>query len=89
MTPLVAKITSLKEERSPLPGLLPAPAYPDGLTQREIDVLRLIAAGKSNQQIADELVISVHTVIYHVRNIFSKTSAANPPKPPPTPYAMV
>ena len=54
-----------------------ASELPNDLTKREVDVLRLVAAGKSNQQIADELLISVHTVIYHVRNIFSKTAASN------------
>ncbi len=53
------------------------PQYPAGLSEREAEVLRLIASGKSNQQIADELVISVNTVIRHVSNIFAKTGAAN------------
>jgi DNA-binding NarL/FixJ family response regulator len=48
-----------------------------GLSQREIEVLRLLAAGKSNQQIADALVISLNTVLRHVSNIFAKTGAAN------------
>jgi pimeloyl-ACP methyl ester carboxylesterase/DNA-binding CsgD family transcriptional regulator len=48
-----------------------------GLSTREVEVLRLLAQGKSNQQIADELVISVNTVIRHVANIFDKTGAAN------------
>jgi NarL family two-component system response regulator LiaR len=39
--------------------------------------LRLIAAGKSNQQIADELFISLNTVTHHVSNIFNKSGAAN------------
>ena len=43
-----------------------------GLTDRELEVLRLIAAGKSNRQIAAELVISEHTVARHVQNIFRK-----------------
>jgi pimeloyl-ACP methyl ester carboxylesterase/DNA-binding CsgD family transcriptional regulator len=47
------------------------------LSQREVEVLRLIAAGKSNQGIADELVISPNTVRRHVSNIFDKTGAAN------------
>jgi DNA-binding CsgD family transcriptional regulator/pimeloyl-ACP methyl ester carboxylesterase len=47
------------------------------LSDREIEVLRLIAAGKSNQQIADELVISVNTVNRHVSNIFGKISVGN------------
>ena len=53
------------------------PEYPDGLTQREVEVLRIIALGKSNQEIADELVISPYTVVHHVTNILAKTSTAN------------
>jgi DNA-binding CsgD family transcriptional regulator/tetratricopeptide (TPR) repeat protein len=53
------------------------PEYPDGLTQREVEVLRLIALGKSNQEIAKELFISLRTVANHVTNILNKTSAAN------------
>ena len=52
-------------------------AAPDGLSAREVEVLRLIAAGRSNQQIADELVISLNTVARHVSNIFDKTGVAN------------
>ena len=50
---------------------------PDGLTPREMEVLRLIANGKSNQDIATELVISVNTVTNHVKNILGKTGCAN------------
>ena len=49
----------------------------DGLSNREVEVLRLIAGGRSNQQIADELVISINTVGRHVSNIFDKIGAAN------------
>ncbi len=52
-------------------------AYPDCLTQREVDVLRLIACGKTNREIAEELFISRNTVIRHVSNIFVKTGSAN------------
>ena len=48
-----------------------------GLSQREIEVLRLIAGGRSNQQIADELVISVNTVNRHISHIFDKIGVAN------------
>jgi pimeloyl-ACP methyl ester carboxylesterase len=61
-----------------LPSDAPGPTtVTDGLSLRELEVLRLIAAGKSNQQIADELVISQNTVIRHVSNIFAKTGVAN------------
>jgi ATP/maltotriose-dependent transcriptional regulator MalT len=43
-----------------------------GLTARELEVLRLVAAGKSNRDIASELVISEHTVARHLQNIFAK-----------------
>jgi DNA-binding NarL/FixJ family response regulator len=42
------------------------------LTAREVEVLRLVAAGKSNQAIAGELVISTHTVRRHLQNTFAK-----------------
>jgi len=54
-----------------------APAYPDGLTQREVEVLRLVAAGKSNREIAEALIISLRTVANHVTNIFTKVGVAN------------
>ncbi len=54
-----------------------APTYPAGLSQREVEVLRLIAAGKSNREIAKELFISPNTVANHVRNILTKTDTAN------------
>jgi DNA-binding NarL/FixJ family response regulator len=47
------------------------------LSAREVEVVRLIAAGRSNQQIAAELVISPHTVGRHVTNIFRKVGVSN------------
>jgi DNA-binding CsgD family transcriptional regulator len=43
-----------------------------GLTARELEVLRLVASGKSNREIASALVISEHTVARHIQNIFAK-----------------
>jgi DNA-binding NarL/FixJ family response regulator len=51
--------------------------YPDGLTAREVDVLRLIAIGRSNKDIGKVLAISLNTVATHVRNILTKTDCAN------------
>jgi len=50
-------------------------ATDDPLTEREIDVLKLIAAGNANKQIADQLSISEATVKSRVTNILSKLSA--------------
>lgn len=56
----------------------PAPAaLVEPLTGREIEVLRLVAAGHSNQAIADRLVISLHTAKRHVANILEKLGAAS------------
>jgi DNA-binding CsgD family transcriptional regulator len=55
----------------------PAPIYLDGLTQREVEVLRLVGFGKSNRQIGEELFISLNTVERHVSNILTKTGTAN------------
>jgi DNA-binding CsgD family transcriptional regulator len=54
-----------------------APVWPAGLTGREVEVLRLIAAGHSNRAIAQALYISPNTVLRHVSNIFAKTGVAN------------
>jgi NarL family two-component system response regulator LiaR len=48
------------------------PAFPEELTERELQVLRLIASGLNNREIADELVISDKTVKTHVSSILSK-----------------
>lgn len=50
---------------------------PNGLTQREVEVLRLLAQGQSNQEIADALVISINTVARHLVNIYTKIGARN------------
>ena len=48
------------------------PQYPAGLTQREVEVLRLLAMGLTNQEIAKQLVLSKRTVHAHLRSIFAK-----------------
>jgi len=54
-----------------------APSYPDGLTRREVEVLQLLALGKSNREIGDALVISEGTARRHVSNIYDKIGATN------------
>jgi ATP/maltotriose-dependent transcriptional regulator MalT len=56
-------------------GLAPAKrrhVEPNRLTPREVAVARLVASGKSNREIASELVVSVHTVEFHLVNVFGK-----------------
>ena len=48
---------------------------PSGLSDRELEVLRLLAGGQSNAEIAAELVLSVRTVEKHVANIYAKIGA--------------
>jgi len=50
---------------------------PAGLTARELEVLRLLALGLSNRQIAERLVVSRRTVASHVEHIFAKTNTSN------------
>jgi DNA-binding CsgD family transcriptional regulator len=50
-----------------------APAYPDRLTTREVQILKLLAQRSSNNEIAEALNLSVRTVERHITNIYTKT----------------
>lgn len=56
---------------------MPARVGPDGLSDREVEVLRLLAGGLSNREIGERLYISTNTAANHVRSILMKTGAAN------------
>jgi DNA-binding CsgD family transcriptional regulator len=59
-------------------GRFAAPARGEhGLSRRELEVLRLLAAGRTNREIAASLVISEHTVARHVQNIFAKLGVSS------------
>ena len=75
MRPLMERVTERHERIQAQPP--PAPSYPSGLSQREVEVLRLVAAGKTDREIAEELLISFRTVGNHVRNILNKTNTIN------------
>ena len=51
--------------------------FPAGLTEREVDVLRLVARGNSDRQISEDLYISPRTVNAHLRNMLTKTDSSN------------
>jgi len=63
---------SSQEEEAFSPTPLSPPPHPDGLTAREVEVLRLLAKGLSNAQIAEELIVSQLTIKAHLRSIYSK-----------------
>ncbi|MDA1280758.1 MAG: LuxR C-terminal-related transcriptional regulator [Chloroflexi bacterium] len=75
MEPLRRRLSKALDRAEAIP-VEPEP-YPAGLTRREVEVLRLLAAGRSNREIGDELVITHNTVITHVRHILEKTDSAN------------
>lgn len=72
-------LRSLLERTSELESKLEesSTGYPAGLSTREVDVIRLVAAGNSNAEIAETLVISLSTVTHRMSSIFSKTGAGN------------
>jgi DNA-binding CsgD family transcriptional regulator len=75
MRPLMERVVALQEKLDAQPAR--TPAYPAGLTHREVEVLRLVAAGKSSAEIASELVLSRRTVERHISNIYTKTDSHN------------
>lgn len=71
MTPLIERVASLQERK------ISQTAFPDGLTAREVEVIRLVVLGMTDRGIAEELIISPNTVSNHVRSILGKTDSAN------------
>ena len=62
---------------APRRGIATVPGLVERLTPRELDVLRLLAAGQTNQRIARELVLTLDTVKKHVSHVLAKLGAAN------------
>ena len=68
----------LGQQKSPDDVERPAqPQLPEPLTEQELNILALIVGGKTNQQIADELVVTLGTVKWHVHNILQKLGVNN------------
>lgn len=68
---------ALRDLDAELPPTPPGRDLPNGLTERELDVLRLVADGLSNREIGERLFISANTAANHVRSILAKTEAPN------------
>jgi ATP/maltotriose-dependent transcriptional regulator MalT len=73
MRPLMRRAHHLQERAGP--PATRSSAYPGGLTQREVEVLQLVATGRSNSEIGQELVLSVRTVERHITNLYAKINA--------------
>ncbi|HYH28993.1 MAG TPA: response regulator transcription factor [Pseudonocardia sp.] len=67
----------LLEHLAARPSAATAPALPDPLSPRELDVVRAVARGRTNAEIAAELFVSLSTVKTHLTNVQSKLSARN------------
>jgi DNA-binding NarL/FixJ family response regulator len=74
MLALAARARALRSQVEPAHA---KEAFPAGLSRREVEVLRLVAAGKGNREIAERLFVSPNTVANHVRSILTKTNSAN------------
>ncbi|WP_410512313.1 response regulator transcription factor [Paenibacillus sp. BR2-3] len=70
---LVSQVASKMMNRFRSDAMGEPPAHKE-LTEREMEVLKLLAQGKSNQDIADQLIIGIKTVKFHVTNILAKLS---------------
>jgi DNA-binding NarL/FixJ family response regulator len=70
-------VSTISPVSQPPPPAKTSPKYPAGLTEREVEVLRLLAQGLTNAQIAEQFVLSIHTVNAHVRSIFTKINVTS------------
>ena len=72
-------MADLAARTAPMNAVAATPAHPlpGGLSAREVEVLRLVAAGRSNREIGEQLFISANTVANHMRAILQKTGSSN------------
>jgi LuxR family maltose regulon positive regulatory protein len=68
----VSKLMAVIEAEKQKNDLSPSQQLVDPLSEREIEILNLIAAGLKNKEIAEQLIISLNTVLYHIKNIYRK-----------------
>ena len=80
--PSPVRPSDASEEASPTTAQPPPSArkpltYPAGLTAREVEILRLVAQGRTNAQVAEQLVISPRTVNWHLTSIYGKIEVSS------------
>ena len=68
----VSKLLAVFEAEKQKNGLSPSQQLVDPLSERELEILTLIASGLKNKEIAEQLIISLNTVLYHIKNIYRK-----------------
>jgi ATP/maltotriose-dependent transcriptional regulator MalT len=71
--PTLARIAALRERLA----AIPAPAYPAGLSSREVEVLRLVAQGLTDAEVAERLFLSPRTVGQHLRSVYNKLGVSS------------
>ena len=76
---LPAWASRAQQAQADLDAATTRPLFPAGLTEREMDVLRLVGRGYSDRQISDALFISPRTVNAHLRNMFAKATSTTGP----------
>jgi LuxR family maltose regulon positive regulatory protein len=74
---LAALELQTRDEGTEHPAASSTPPLIESLSARELEVLRLLAAGRSNQEIADALVLALGTVKKHLNNIFGKLGVSS------------
>jgi len=73
--PALARADALTARLTSMPP--PSPAYPAGLTAREVEVLRLVAEGLTDAQVAERLYLSPRTITTHLTSIYTKLGVAS------------
>lgn len=78
LEPVLARAVRAAQRLGAVPAAEPAAAeYPDGLTERQVEVLRLLTQGLTNVQMAERLVLAPSTVQRHIANIYVKINVSN------------
>jgi LuxR family maltose regulon positive regulatory protein len=73
----VSQVLEAASAQGTSPPAMPAQSLVEPLSERELEILRLIAAGRSNPEIAEHLYLSLNTVKWHAKNLFGKLNVSS------------